>query len=224
MFEASRRAESSWPASPSIPCPRRNSIANESSSKRVARLCQAAVSNLTYNSCSSLEADLFPDIEIQFNYSELVYIAGVSDIPSLFCIDDDDGPPSAPMAMTSRTESKCQPNAKALISLASLHRLLIVTKEFCELLGYSVDSEICGRALKMLVGPRTDLSAIASGLQCAAMINVAHRCIGLYNQDGDCMMMEVTFSPYMSDRETLACCLLEVVSIQNLTEQATNIL
>ena len=112
-----------------------------------------------------------------------------------------------------RKKSNTMSAAKALVSLTSPHKLLIITKEFCDLFGYSADSEICGRALKTLVGPRTDLSALAAGMQSVAMIEVACYSLALYNRNGEDVKVEVTFSPYMSDSETLAGCLLELVAI-----------
>ena len=191
--------------------PRRTLSVNDSSGKRGARLRRSSLSDLTDESCSAKEEILFPEIVPSLKYSEFVTVAGVSDIPMLYQDDTDDGQlPLAPCAVA-RRKSKPKPTAKALVSLTSPHKLLIVTKEFCDLFGYFVDSEICGRALKTLVGPRTDLSAVLSGMQSVAMIDIACFSLALYNRDGEEVKVEVTFSPYMSDSETLSGCLLDVV-------------
>jgi hypothetical protein len=174
------------------------------------------MSDMTEQGGALCEEDLSPEIASEYKYCEFVAIAGVSDIPESYRVEDDDGPPLAPMMAVRRKKSNQLPTAKALVSLASPHRLLIITKEFCDLFGYSADSEICGRALKTLVGPRTDLSALAAGMQSVAMIEVACYNLALYNRNGEDVKVEVTFSPYMSDSETLAGCLLDLVPITEI--------
>ena len=94
------------------------------------------------------------------------------------------------------------------------HKLLIVTEGFCELFGYSAaESEICGRDLKVLFGPRTDSAAISLGMKSAAMIEATLFIVALYKRDGDCVQVEATFSPYMSDSDTLAGCLLDLRAV-----------
>ena len=94
--------------------------------------------------------------------------------------------------------------------MKSPHSLLFVNKEFCDLLGYG-ESEICVRGLKDLVGPRTDVAALVSGMQTAARIETVQHHIFIYNRHGQAICMAATFSPFLSDRETLAGCLLELL-------------
>jgi hypothetical protein len=150
------------------------------------------------------------DFEFPLSYSEIVVIAGVSDIPEFFSLPNEEDPPSAPIGGRGLKFSKSKANAKAVISLYSPHKLLIVTQDVCNLFGYFVDSEICGRALATLFGPRTDLSAIEAGIQSVAMNTSTSHTIVLYNRDGEGLTVVVTFSPFLSDAETLAGCLLEL--------------
>jgi hypothetical protein len=196
--------------------PRRTLSANDTSGKRRAPLRKSSMSDLTDETCVVNEENLCPDVASLGNYREFVAIAGVSDIPVLYTAESDDCPPLAPCAIARRKKSASKPQAKALVSLASPHRLLIITKEFCDLFGYSADSEICGRALKTLVGPRTDLAALGAGMQSAASMEVACYNLALYNRNGEDVKVEVTFSPYMSDSETLAGCLLDLVPITEI--------
>ncbi len=101
-----------------------------------------------------------------------------------------------------------------MASLKYPHKLLIVTRDFCDLFGYTaVDSEICGRDLKTLFGPRTDPAAISLGMQSTAMIETASHRVALYRRDGDCVEVDATFSPYLSDSATLAGCLLDLRAV-----------
>ncbi len=150
------------------------------------------------------------DLECRIPYSEMIVIAGVSDVPELWRIQDDQDPPSAPIGGRGLRSQRQTANAKAVFSLHPPHKLLIVTQDVCDLFRYVVDSEICGRALTTLFGPRTDLSAIASGIQSVAMNTVARHTIVLYNRDGEGLTVAATFSPFLSDAETLAGCLLEL--------------
>ncbi len=86
----------------------------------------------------------------------------------------------------------------------------MVTQDFCSLFRFTIDSEICGRALKTLYGPRTDLDAIALCIQGVAMNEATCHTIVLYNRKGEGVQVEAKFSPFLSDAETLAGCLLEL--------------
>ncbi len=123
---------------------------------------------------------------LQLKYCELVTVAGVSDIPELCSFEDDYEPPTAPYPghptlVSTRTKSK----VSAILSLYHPHKLLIVTQDFCNLSRYTVDSEICSRALKTLYGPRTDLDAITSSIQGVAMNEATCQTLVLYNRDGE---------------------------------------
>lgn len=203
--------------------PGRTLSANDSAGKRRLRLRRSPLSDLGDESGAVHEDELIAGIEISVNYCELVTIAGVSDIPDIYTTSlDDNGPPRAPIMMARRKQLITAPTAKALISMTSPHKLLIVTKEFCDLFGYCADSEICGRALKTLFGPRTDISAVASGLQSVATIDDASYYIALYNCNGEDINMRVNFTPYMTDSQTLAGCLLELVPGETSSPTSTS--
>jgi hypothetical protein len=191
---------------------RRNLSISDISGKRGGRALRRSVSDLTDESSGSgTDIGACSDFELQIPYSEMVVIAGVCDVPELWYIQNDGDPPSAPIGGRGlRSHKQQRANAKAVFSLHSPHKLLIVTQDVCDLFGYVVVSEICGRALTTLFGPRTDRSAIASGIQSVAMNTVAHHDIVLYNREGEGLMVTATFSPLLSDAETLAGCLLEL--------------
>ncbi len=135
----------------------------------------------------------------------------MSDIPELCSFGDDHEPPTAPYPghptlVSTSTKSK----VSAILSLHHPHKLLIVTQDFCDLFRYTVDSEICGRALKTLYGPRTDLDVITSSIQGVAMNEATRHTLVLYNRDGEGVQVLARFSPFLSDAETLAGCLLEL--------------
>jgi hypothetical protein len=151
------------------------------------------------------------ELEFQMKYFELVTIAGVSDIPELCPLDDKYEMPTAPCAGHSTPFSaRAKPLASVILSLQYPHRLLIVTQDFCDLFRYTIESEICGRALKTLYGPRTDQGAIESSIRSVAMNKVTCYSIVLYNRDGEGLQVKARFSPFLSDTETLAGCLLEL--------------
>jgi hypothetical protein len=95
--------------------------------------------------------------------------------------------------------------------MVSPHKLLIISEEFCELFGYSVSGgEICGRAVKMLQGPRTDPCTLVAGIKSAALASTTSSDMILYTRDGEEVEVRVTFSPYVCGDATLAGCLLEL--------------
>ena len=166
---------------------------------------------LSDGNCLSKPENIFTDIECKLQYCELVAIPGVGDIPKLYEEDVDIVQPSAPFVGSGCRKSNSRANlAQAVVSLKCPFKFLIVTKDFCELFGYTrIDSEICGRDIKTLFGPRTDISAIFAGMQSAAMVNEACHSVALYNRDGDVVQVDMKFSAYLSDSDTLAGCLLE---------------
>ena len=166
---------------------------------------------LSDGNCLSKPENIVTDIECKLQYCELVAIPGVGDIPKLYEEDVDIVQPSAPFVGIGCRKSNTRANlAQAVVSLKSPFKFLIVTKDFCELFGYTrIDSEICGRDIKTLFGPRTDISAIFAGMQSAAMVNEACHSVALYNRDGDVVQVDMKFSAYLSDSDTLAGCLLE---------------
>jgi hypothetical protein len=155
--------------------------------------------------CANDREEIF---ETKLPYCELVTIAGVSNIPDLCQVDHD--VPAAPVKGRAVRSVSATSNAKAVISIHSPHQLLIVTKEFRDLFGYTIDSEICGRALRNLYGPRTDQKTIASSIRSVAMVNSTSHSVVLYSRDGEGSVFNATFSPFLSDKDTLAGCLLEL--------------
>ena len=157
--------------------------------------------------CAPDGAEIF---ETKLKYCELVTIAGVSNIPELCTVDCDIGPPPAPVMGRSVRSVSAPADAKAVFSIHSPHPLLIITKEFRDLFGYTIDNEICGRALRNLYGPRTDQQAIVSSIRSISMIDTTKHPIVLYSRDGEGYVFTATFSPFLSDTDTLAGCLLEL--------------
>ena len=149
-------------------CPRRTLSVNDSSGKKKATPLRKSVSDLTAEGSAPSEESAHTNciIECKLRYCEAVAVPGVSDIPQLYGLEEDDAP-SAPVAGGSfRNQRKADPTAKAVVSLNAPHKFLIVTHELCELFGYTtVESEICGRDLKTIFGPRTDYAAIETGMQ-----------------------------------------------------------
>ena len=186
--------------------PRRILSVNDMNVKRIPNLRRSGTSDLTGESSSDDGIGL---ITCKMRYSELVTVAGVSDIPELFSIALEEFPPYAPIPWA-RKLSIPKPRAMAIVSLSAPHKLIIVTADFCVLLGYTEQTEICGRALKTIFGPRTDLNTIASGMQSCANIECAGCTAALYNRNGESLDVTMSFSPYLSDKETLAGCLLEL--------------
>ena len=153
---------------------RRNlSFCHDTSRKRKP-LCRSSLSDLS-DQISGFRVHEVEEFDLQFPYTEIVAIAGVSDIPMLSpssydgSEDEPPGPGLSRRPSSSRAESP--PKPKAVISLVSPHKLLILDTVFCDLFGYSgrSEAEICGRTIKILQGPRTDLAAITCGIKnCAA--------------------------------------------------------
>ena len=149
------------------------------------------------------------ECDLKMPYSEIVTTAGVSDIPQLHGFESEELPPAPSMG---RLRRKSAPKAKpqAVVSLIAPHKLLIVSEDFCALFGYSVESEICGRAIKILQGPKTDPSVLIPGIKGAALGATTRRSVTLYDRDGKGLELEATLSPYQSGDESLAGCLLEL--------------
>jgi hypothetical protein len=189
--------------------PRRNlSVGDMERRASSSRKLRASLSDLTDETFISAE-DSQSECDIKMPYSEIVTIAGVSDIPSLQGQDFDEMPPP-PNSLRSRKVVVPKANPKAVVSLISPHKLLIVSKDFCDLFGYTVESEICGRAIKLLEGPRTDPSVLVSGIKNSALTSTASCSLVLYGRDGQDVEVEISFSPYLGDNHTLSGCLLEI--------------
>jgi hypothetical protein len=191
--------------------PRKNLSVSDMNGRCAHRFRQSSLSDLTDESSFSSQNEPISELEIQMKYCELVTIAGVSDIPELCPLEDKYEPPTAPCAGHSASFSaRTKPKASVILSLHHPHKLLMVTQDFCNLFRFTIDSEICGRALKTLYGPRTDLDAIALCIQGVAMNEATCQTIVLYNRDGEGVQVKAKFSPFLSDAETLAGCLLEL--------------
>ncbi len=200
---------------------RKNLSVSDMNAPRGFRLRHSSLSDLTGETFSPSPSGSISELEFQMNYSELVTIAGVSDIPELCPFEDEYDMPCAPCAGHSASFSaRSKQLASGIVSLQFPHKLLIVTQDFCDLFRYTIDSEICGRALKTLYGPRTNPSAIESGLRSVALNEATIHTIVLYNRDGEGVQVKARFSPFLSDAETLAGCLLELspsTDLQNIS-------
>jgi hypothetical protein len=142
-------------------------------------------------------------------YSEIVTIAGVSDIPILYGQKDEKVPPAPSRGRVSKASAP-KPKPRAVVSLVSPHKLLMLSQDFCELFGFSADSEICGRAVKILQGPRTDPIGLIAGIKDSALSSTTRRTLVLYDRGGRDFELEVQFSPYLGSDEVLSGCLLEL--------------
>jgi hypothetical protein len=194
---------------------RRALSGNDAQGKKGCNIFRRVLSDATNeNSSRNCSLDGEEICEPTLQYCELVTIAGVSDIPEICRTDQPISPPAAPVMGRAARSISATANAKAVISIYPPHQLLIVTKEFRDLFGYTVDSEICGRALRNLYGPRTDPKTIASSMRSVAMINSASHSVVLYNRDGEGSEFNAMFTPFLSDAETLAGCLLELSAVK----------
>ncbi len=173
------------------------------------RLQRSSMSDLTDELSASATDVSASECDLKMPYTEIVTIAGVSDIPILHGQEIEEVPP-APLSGRRSTTAAPKQNPKAIVSLVSPHKLLMLSKEFCELFGFSVEGEICGRALKVLHGPRTDPGLLVSAIKNAALASTSCANVILYDRDGTDIELEIKFSPYMSGDEALAGCLMEL--------------
>ena len=153
------------------------------------------------------------EVDINLPYAEIVTIAGVSDIPILCSLNDEehDEPPGPGLSKRLRSRRAAPPPApKAVVSLVAPHKMLIISKDFCDFFGYTVEEEICGRAVKILQGPRTDPTALTSAIKSCATGLTTSKSVVLYGRDGTEVEVEATFAPYFGGEETLAGCLVEL--------------
>jgi hypothetical protein len=142
--------------------------------------------------------------------SEIVSIEGVSEIPQLHSKDIDQVPCCA-SGVRSIESVIPMPHPKAVVSLVSPYKLIIVSKEFGSLFGYSVENEICDRAVKILQGPRTDPTLLASSIKGAALASTRISSLVLYDRAGRDIELDITFSPFLSgDAAGLVGCLMEL--------------
>lgn len=187
--------------------PRRNMSDGDMGAKRSSPFRRPSMSDVSFEITANPD-DGPVECDLTMPYSEIVTIAGVSDIPQLFGGEDEELPPPPSMGKLPRRAPILKP--KAVVSLIAPHKMLIVSEDFCSLFGYSVESEICGRAVKVLQGPRTDPSTLVSGIKGSALGSSTRRNIILYGREGNDMELEACFSPYQSGDESLAGCLLEL--------------
>ena len=170
---------------------------------------QLQCSDLTDRTFASADDHAF-ECDLTMPYSEIVTVAGISEIPQLDsnCIDE---VPPAPLPGRRSNASAPKPKPTAVVSMVSPHKLLIISEEFCELFGYSgLGDEICGRAVKMLEGPRSDPCILVAGIKSAALASTTISDLILYDRDGEEVELRVTFSPYVGGDATLAGCLLQL--------------
>jgi hypothetical protein len=123
--------------------------------------------------------------------SEIVIIAGVSETSQLPVREVGPSP--------SRGRSVIpKPHPKAVVSLVTPHKLLIVSKEFCNLFGFFVENDLCGRAVRILQGPRTDPSLLLSGIKGAALSSTTRSNVVLYDRAGRDIELDIAFSLFLS--------------------------
>ena len=171
-------------------------------------LQRSSTSDLT-DEASATPTEELGECDLNLPYAEAVTIAGVSDIPVLHPTVDEEAPPALSRTRN-RKPAVAKPKLNAVVSLIAPHKLLILSKDFCDLFGYAVEAEICGRAVKILQGPRTDPCALSSAIKSCAAGTSSARNVVLYDRDGNDIEVEASFSPYLSGDESLAGCLLEV--------------
>jgi hypothetical protein len=191
--------------------PRRNLSVHDMGSTKKKPLQHSSLSDLT-DEISATPADEIGECDLHMPYAEVVTIAGVSDIPELNAAHDEEVPPALSIGRAKKPTVP-KPKLNAVISLIAPHKLLILTKDFCNLFGYSIEAEICGRAVKILQGPRTDPSALSSAIKNCAAGSSLVRTIVLYGRDGNDIEVEASFSPYICGDESLAGCLMEIKAI-----------
>jgi hypothetical protein len=195
--------------------PRRNMSVSDMNAKRSGsfklRLQRSSMSDLTDEASASATNVSASECDLKMPYFEIITIAGVSDIPILYGQETEEVP-SAPSSVRRSKAETPKSKPKAIVSLVSPHKLLMLSKDFCDLFGFSVESEICGRAVKILQGPRTDSGLLVSAIKNAAMGMTTCTNVVLYDREGADIELEIKFSPYMSGDDMLAGCLLELLS------------
>ncbi len=193
--------------------PRRNMSVGDMDAKRPGifklRLQRSSMSDLSDESSAFATDVSASECDLKMPYAEIVTIAGVSDIPILSGQEMEEVPPAPSSGRRPKT-ARPKPKPRAVVSLVSPHKLLMLSKDFCELFGFSVESEICGRAVKILQGPRTDPDLVVSAIKNAAMASTTCTNVVLYDREGTDIELEIKFSPYMSGDEALAGCLMEL--------------
>ncbi len=91
---------------------RRNLSISDIAGRRGGRVLRRSVSDLTDESSGSgTDIGAGSVFEFQIPYSEMIVIAGVSDVPELWCIQNDDDPPSAPIGGRGLRNHTQKPNA-----------------------------------------------------------------------------------------------------------------
>ena len=177
--------------------------------KRRGSLFQNSMGELSLEQHRSADS-LMSGLGGKLKYCDFVTVAGVSDIPALVT-ENEQEPVGISFTRLADLKNR-RSNLRVVVSLLPPHKLLVVTQELCAFFGYldARESEICGRPLHTLFGPRTDQATIESGIQHTAHLVASQHTVVLYNRDGQDVEVAATFSPYLSDRDTLAGCLLEL--------------
>ena len=193
-----------------------NMSAGDLSTKRSFSHQRSSMSDFT-DAVSASADDNTSEYDLIWLDHEIVMIAGVNEPPELQSQDIVQVPlPSY--------NGRCfeplipKPHPKAVVLLESPNTFLIVSREFCNLFGFSVESEICGRAVDVLQGPRTDLSMLVSGITGSALAPTTRSRIILYDRAGRDIELDISFSlflPVSGDNmligdEPLAGCVMEL--------------
>ena len=110
-----------------------------------------------------------------------------------------------------------------VLSLLKPHKILLASKEMCDLLGYG-EAEMRGRSLNMLQGPKTNASALSAAIKNTGLMSTVQLSTSLYTIDGSERPVFAICVPYLSEYGELAGCKLQTtpandISSEDITEK-----
>ena len=109
-----------------------------------------------------------------------------------------------------------------ILSLLKPHKILAVSKETCELMGYKED-EMLGRSVSILQGPKTDKAGLCAAIKNTGVLSSGDFSTVIYARDGSELNITATLVPYYADGGQLAGCklqlLLETTEIDDVVER-----
>ena len=103
----------------------------------------------------------------------------------------------------------------AIVSLLKPHKILAASNEFLNTVGFT-SSQICGRSISSVFGPRTDTVRIMAAIKNTGHLETTEVNTVLYASNGREVDLCASFSPYFKSSEAhLGGCLLQIHFIQS---------
>ena len=103
-----------------------------------------------------------------------------------------------------------------ILSLVKPHKILAVSKEACDFLGYG-EEEISGRSVSMLQGPKTDTAGLCAAIKNTGVLSSGEFSTVIYARDGSELKIAAALVPYIADGGKLAGCKLQLI-LDNASE------